>query len=304
MLLPSFSIIIPTYSRPEQLAACLEAIARLDYPRERFEVIVVDDGSLSPSESVVASFSSRIEAKSLREHHAGPAAARNKGATCAAGDFLVFTDDDCLPDRDWLRAFAQHFMATPDYLIGGRTLNALPDNLYSAASQAIIEVVYEHFNAPGDALFFASNNFAVPAETFRQVGGFDENFFTSEDREFCDRWTCRGYRMTYAPEALIHHAHPLGLGTLWRQHFGYGRGAFRFHRLRRLRDGTRINPDRKFYFQLLRYPSVTEKGHRAVALTSLICWTQLASTAGFAWEMITHRPELSTASAQTQKPMV
>jgi glycosyltransferase involved in cell wall biosynthesis len=300
MLLPLFSIIIPTYSRPEQLAACLEAIAKLDYPRERFEVIVVDDGSPTPPDNVVALFSSRITAKCLRQNHAGPAAARNKGATCAVGELLVFTDDDCLPDHNWLRALAQHFMATPDRLIGGRTVNGLPDNLCSAASQAIIEVVYGYFNSSGNALFFASNNFAVGAKTFREVGGFDEKFITSEDREFCDRWTYRGYGMTYAPEALVCHAHPLNFGTLWRQHFGYGRGAFRFHRLRRLRDSARINPDRTFYFQLLRYPSVTEKGYRSVALTLLVCWTQLASTAGFGWEMITTRRKGSATSTQTE----
>lgn len=295
-MLPSFSIIIPTYSRPGPLSACLEAVARLDYPRERFEVIVVDDGSLTPPDDIVASFSSRIAVQYLREQHAGPAAARNKGATCAQGAFLVFTDDDCLPERNWLQAFAQHFEATPHHLVGGRTLNALPENLYSAASQAIIDVVYEHFNSAGKALFFASNNFAVATDKFLEVGGFDENFFTSEDREFCDRWTFRGYRMTYAPEALIRHAHALKLHTLWRQHFGYGRGAFRFHRARRLRVDARINPDRKFYFRLLRYPSLTEQGFRAVALTLLTGWTQLASTAGFAWEMITHRPEISNST--------
>src|ERR1043165_5810022 len=161
MNLPSFSIIIPTYSRPAALTACLEAIALLDYPRDRFEVIVVDDGSPTPAEQVVASFSSRFSVRSLRQERAGPAAARNLAATCARGDFLAFTDDDCLPDRDWLRIFARHFAAHPDYLIGGRTLNALPDNLCSATSQAVIDVVYQHFNLGEDALFFASNNFAV-----------------------------------------------------------------------------------------------------------------------------------------------
>src|SRR4051794_34400017 len=131
MNLPSFSIIIPTYSRPEALTNCLEAIALLDYPRDRFEVIVVDDGSPRPADQIVASFSSRFAVRSLRQQHAGPAAARNQGAAGARGDFLAFTDDDCLPDRDWLRIFARHFAANPDYLIGGRTLNALPNNLCS-----------------------------------------------------------------------------------------------------------------------------------------------------------------------------
>ena len=95
--------------------------------------------------------------KFLRQHHAGPAAARNKGATCASGEFLAFTDDDCQPDPHWLTAFAERFVATPEHLIGGRTLNALPGNFYSAASHAIMEVVYEHFNASSAALFFATD---------------------------------------------------------------------------------------------------------------------------------------------------
>jgi glycosyltransferase involved in cell wall biosynthesis len=288
--LPFVSIIIPTYARALQLASCLESIACLDYPRASFEVIVVDDGSNAPPVDVVASFGSRMNVKLLTQGHAGPAAARNTGAASARGDFFVFTDDDCLPDRNWLRALAAHFTATPDALVGGRTLNALAENLYSATSQAIIDVVYEHFNTAGGALFFASNNFAVPAVGFHKVGGFDEKFITSEDREFCDRWVHQGYRLTYAPEVLNYHAHPLTLRTLWQQHFGYGRGAFRFHRARYLRYGARINPDSKFYFKLLSYPSFTERGRRrALALTALVCWTQLASSAGFAWEMIARR---------------
>jgi glycosyltransferase involved in cell wall biosynthesis len=283
---PFFSIIIPTYERTRQLASCLEAITRLDYPPDRFEIVVVDDGSATPPEELIASFRARMDVQLLAQPHAGPAAARNVGASRARGDYLAFTDDDCLPDPHWLRAFAARFIETPERLIGGRTQNTLAQNIYSAASQTIIDVVYEHFNENGDALFFASNNFAVPAKGFHAVGGFDEKFTTSEDRDFCDRWLRRGYSMTYAPEALIQHAHPLTLRTLWRQHFGYGRGAFRFHRARRERGAARFKPDRNFYLKLLRRPSSTEKGRSAIALTSLIVWTQLASTTGFAYEML------------------
>jgi GT2 family glycosyltransferase len=287
--LPFFSIIIPTYARPAQLASCLEAVARLDYPLERFEVIVVDDGSETPPAELVASFRTRLDVQLLTQHHAGPAAARNRGASRARGDCFAFTDDDCMPDRNWLRAFGARFPATPERLIGGRALNALPHNIYSAASQAIIDVVYEHFNRSMDAHFFASYNFAVPAREFQDIGGFDEKFITSEDREFCDRWLHSGCKMAYAPEALVYHAHPLTLDTLWRQHFGYGRGAFRFHCARRHRGAQRFKPDRNFYLKLLRHPSLTEKGSKAFALTSLVLWTQLASAAGFAYELIIRR---------------
>ena len=293
---PFFSIIIPTYSRAAQLAACLEAIARLDYPRDRFEIIVVDDGSRRPPHEEIAAVRSRLDVKLLAGRHSGPAAARNRGAACARGDYFVFTDDDCLPQERWLRAFAAHFADAPHRLAGGRTLNALARNPYSATSQAIIDVVYEHFNTTGDALFFASNNFAVPAEGFRRVGGFDERFHTSEDREFCDRWTQKGLRMSYVPEALIYHAHPLTLRTLWLQHFGYGRGAFRFHRARRSRlSDSRIKPDPRFYLKLLTHQLRREKGGRALLLTALVCWTQVASTAGFAREL------LAAASASSKR---
>ncbi len=275
--------------RPAQLASCLKAVADLNYPTDRFEVIVIDDGSEAPPRDVVASFNSRLDVKLLTQPHAGPAAARNNGALCACGDFFVFTDDDCLPERNWLRELAKCFIRTPDALIGGRTLNALTDNPYSATSQAIIEVVYEYFNTGDDALFFASNNFAVPSQRFHKVGGFDETFITSEDREFCDRWTHEGYRLRYAPEVLIYHAHPLTLRKLWRQHFGYGRGAFRFHCARRLRSGARTKPDPKFYFKLISYPLFTEKGHQSLVLTVLVLWTQLASTAGFVREMLSQQ---------------
>lgn len=287
--IPFFSIIIPTYERQAQLATCLDAVALLDYPPAQFEVIVVDDGSDVPPEELVASFRSRIDVKLLIAQHGGPAAARNFGAKRARGDCFAFTDDDCRPERGWLRAFAARFQTEPERLIGGRTLNALPQNIYSATSQAIIDVVYEHFNRAEAANFFASNNLAVPAEGFRSIGGFNERFITSEDRDLCDRWLHQGYRMEYAPEALVHHAHPLKLDTLWRQHFGYGRGAFRFHRARRQRGAERFRPDGSFYFKLLSQPSTTERPGKALALTSLLLWTQLASASGFAYEMIRRR---------------
>src|SRR5262245_41089017 len=73
--LPSFSIIVPTYCRPQPLRTCLAALAHLDYPHESFEVIIVDDGGRVPLEAVVSPFSDRFDVTLLRQPHAGPAAA-------------------------------------------------------------------------------------------------------------------------------------------------------------------------------------------------------------------------------------
>src|SRR5262249_39896599 len=152
------------------LKACLTALAHLDYPQKHFEVIVVDDGGKSPLEAVVATYADRLDLLLLRQSHAGPAAARNTGAAHAKGQFLAFTDDDCRPATDWLRAFAMRFATAPDHAIGGRTLNALVDNPYATASQLIIDFVYAHYNAdPSQARFFASNNLALSTDRFHAL---------------------------------------------------------------------------------------------------------------------------------------
>ena len=95
---------------------------------------------------------------------------------------------------------AAHLVAHGDHMVGGRTINALPDNPYATASQEIIDVVYRYYNAEaGPARFFTSNNLALSAERFRAIGGFDPAFTTSEDRELCDRWLHHGGALAYAP---------------------------------------------------------------------------------------------------------
>jgi GT2 family glycosyltransferase len=282
---PFFSVIIPTYERPAQLAACLRALACQDYPLERFEVIIVDDGGANSLRNILDQFRESTDLKLLEQKNTGPAGARNFGASRARGQFLAFTDDDCAPDANWLRALALSFSQNPDRIIGGRTINALPHNLYAETSQTIIEVVYAHFNAdPDDARFFASNNFAVSAERFRLMNGFDETFITSEDREICARWRSRGWGLSYAPEAVVYHAHDLTLGTLWRQHFGYGRGALRFQRALAAREGVRFKPDMGFYSKLLRAPLSHARKRRAAQLAALLFWSQAANAAGFCYE--------------------
>ena len=284
--LPVFSIIVPTYARPGQLTSCLRSLARLDYPRDRFEVIVVDDGNKAPLEGVVVPFHERMNITLISQRHAGAATARNTGASRAKGEFFAFTDDDCTPAQDWLQALAARFALTPDQAIGGRTLNALPDNPYSTASQAIIDVVYAYYNAePNRACFFASNNLALPADGFRAIAGFDATFTASEDRDFCARWLYDGHRMTYAPEVQVHHAHPLTLPTFCRQHFTYGRGDCRFHQACVRRGTGRPRLDVTFYLALLRYPFSQVPGRRASLMAALLAVSQLAKTTGFLWEL-------------------
>jgi GT2 family glycosyltransferase len=284
----TFSVIIPTYQRAASLVGCLEALARASTAREEYEVIVVDDGGSAALEDTVAPFRERMAVRLLRQANAGPAAARNTGAAQARGRFLAFTDDDCIPAADWLDALGGPLRAVPHRLVGGRVRNALTTNPYSSASQTIIDLVYAYYNAnPLRARFFASNNMALPAEPFRALGGFSPSFRTSEDRDLCDRWLGAGYPLAYAPDAVVDHAHELTLRAFWRQHLGYGRGAFRFYRAHAQRSAADSTLGSGFYVAMLRRLPGMLRGlpvGRAMVLAGLLGMWQVANLVGFASE--------------------
>jgi GT2 family glycosyltransferase len=240
--MPTFSVIISTYARPRQLAACLTALAQQSYPHDCYEVIVVDDGSPQPPAAAVAAVTG-VAVKLLIADHNGISAARNLGLAHAAGEYVAFTDDDCMPAADWLASLAANFSQHPRAGIGGRVENALPNDLCATASQLLVSYLVEYFNAcPDGARFFTTNNLAFPTATLRDLGGFDTRYarVAGEDRELCDRWRSLGLALRYAPDAVVYHARAMELVGFWRQHFNYGRGALRFHLSRATRQAQPI----------------------------------------------------------------
>ncbi|MEL6901432.1 MAG: glycosyltransferase [Cyanobacteria bacterium J06606_4] len=284
---PMFSVVVPTYNRPKQLERCLMALVQLKYPRDRCEIIVVDDGSQTPLDSVVGPFQQYVNIQLIRQENAGPAAARNAGAEAASGTYIAFTDDDCMPSVNWLNQFALAFQGQPDAMLGGRTLNALPNNLYSSASQALIDYLYSYYSSGTQGIFFASNNIAMARSQFLEIGGFDVSFplAAAEDRNLCDCWQQAGYPMEYVPSATIQHAHGLSLKSFWRQHFNYGRGAFCFHQVRAQRTAEKIRVEPfKFYADLLTYPLRQRTVIASWQTSGLLLLSQVATTVGFFWE--------------------
>lgn len=287
-----FSVIIPTRNRPAPLARCLAALARLDYSRAQFEILVVDDGGNQPLIDTLAPFQDAMNVTLLTQEHAGPAAARNTGAARANGTFLAFTDDDCAPAPGWLPALESKLNALPRCAVGGKTLNILDENIYAAASQLLIQYLYAYYNRnPEQARFFASNNFAVPRELFLKIDGFDVSFprAAGEDRDFCDRWLRNGDQLVYAPGAVVYHANALTLKTFLRQHWGYGQGAWHFHRTRAARgeEPLRVEPLR-FYGNLVLYP-FSQKQKHAPRLSFLLLVTQVVNLAGFLNQAVSAR---------------
>ena len=283
----SISVIIPTYNRPGLLKACLESLARQSFPTDQFEVIVVNDGGNDDLENALDPYSERLNLRLLNQANMGPAGARNTGVASACGEFLAFTDDDCTAAPDWLAVLSSCLNSNPAVMYGGHTVCALEDNVYSAASQLLIEYIYEYYNSNiGSMSFFTSNNMAMAKQQLEQIGGFDDSFpgAYGEDRNLCDRWLDTGFGMAYVPRAIVHHSHAMNLYTFSRQHFNYGKGAYYFHhsRAERKQAAVQVEP-LGFYWKLL--SSGWRNGEkRWCYLTFLLTLSQAANALGFYFE--------------------
>jgi GT2 family glycosyltransferase len=278
------TILVPTHDRPKRLRSCLEGIARLDYDHDLFEVVVVDDGSAASLETVVADFRNRLAIRLLVQTRRGPGAARNLGSQAGRGRFLAFIDDDCVPEPKWLSALSRELEKRPDRLLGGTVINALPQNVYSTATQLIAQYVTDYYGKhAGNEPFFTTNNLAVSAERFRELGGFNTSIasFTAEDKEFCDRWRSRGYEMAMVPDAIVYHAHDLSVRRFLVQHHNYGRGILAFRLIRMRRGGSRLLPEPlRFYRGLLMAPLRLLPDSRAWVLLPLVFVSQLVTFMG------------------------
>ncbi len=192
-------------------------------------MVVVDDASPTDLGSTLAAFEDRLSLRWIRQDRAGPAAARNRGARSTEAEVLAFTDDDCQPEPDWLTRMLEPLEPRGRVMVGGRTVNALADNPWADASQALVSYLYDYYLRSGrERMFFTSNNLALARSDFLSIGGFDEGFGFAggEDREFCERWRRSGGEFAYAEAATVNHHHDMsGLGFV-RQQFRYGRGAF------------------------------------------------------------------------------
>ncbi|HEX5097846.1 MAG TPA: glycosyltransferase [Polyangiaceae bacterium] len=291
MTLPAFSVIVPTYRRPEKLARCLASLLRQTYPPSRFEVIVVDDAAMGRELEPLVSATRPYACELVSQAHRGPAAARNAGARAARGRLLAFTDDDCEPAADWLDVLEQKMSAADQpLLVGGRVVNALAADPFASASQALVDFLCEKQNRElGCARLLTSNNLCVPTDAFLELGGFDTTFAGAggEDRELCWRWGAAGHRAAFAPEAVVYHAHDMTLREFVRQHHAYGRGAAL---LRRRADAHGYGPlplERlSFYFDLLAYPLRGAAVTARVRTSLLFALSQVANAAGYCDERV------------------
>lgn len=191
-----FSVVLPTCNRPDTLANCLACLApgTQTLPDRDYEVIVTDDGRSAAAETLVRE---RFPwARWTRGPQRGPASNRNHGTTLARGEWIVFLDDDCVPEPGWLAAYAALAQRGETQVLEGRT---------RASGERTSIDTEAPVNDCGGYLW--SCNFAIRAARFRQLGGFDEGFPgpAMEDVEFRTRLRQQNVPVVFVPGAVVHH---------------------------------------------------------------------------------------------------
>jgi cellulose synthase/poly-beta-1,6-N-acetylglucosamine synthase-like glycosyltransferase len=200
---PFVSVIVPVYNDFDGLRQCLRALEEQTYPSDRYEVIVVDNGSSRPIEAVAGDYGhARVE----REAQPGSYAARNRGLAAARGEVLAFTDADCRPEPAWLAEGVAALEADEECGLVAGDIQVVARDSRAPTAVEYYELTYGFRQA-----FYVTEGFGATANLFTRravvdvVGGFDARLKSCGDREWGMRVRDAGYRLSYAEGARVLH---------------------------------------------------------------------------------------------------
>jgi GT2 family glycosyltransferase len=213
------SIVIPTHNNLSLLLECIESLRSQDYPRESIEVVVVDNGSTDRTPHVLGERFPHV--KLLRmETNTGFAVACNAGASVAGGDFVAFLNNDAVADSGWLSSLFRALDVGGEATVcaasrivsrdGTETeFSGAASNLFGAGRPTSVWGWPDNPEPPatGSPILFASGGaMLIHRDTFLEVGGFDPSYFAYfEDVDLGWRLWLLGYRIVYAPDAVVKH---------------------------------------------------------------------------------------------------
>jgi len=167
------SIVIPTYNRKEVLKRCLELLFNQTYPKDKYEIILVDDGSTDGTDKMVFSLKPSCKLVYIRQKRKGPHIARNQGIKKAKGDIVLFVDSDILAPPNFILEHVKfHKIYGEKTIVSGPTVRT--DNLMDDFSDIKKRIKKKKFDLSGPS--FITSNLSVRREHLIKIGGFDEDF--------------------------------------------------------------------------------------------------------------------------------
>jgi len=224
-----YSIIVPSFNRKNEIRELIDSFTKLNFPANRFELIIADDGSTDGTGELVNDFMKRTEflLHFYSQANQGPGAARNMGMEKAKGDFFIFIDSDCTVPPHWLTEIDQSLHAQKADAFGG------PDSYkqdfppllkainYSMTSFITTGGIRGHTKKKLGKFFPRSFNMGLSREVYNQVGGFG-SLRHGQDIEFSNRIIHSGAKVISISQAFVYHKRRTSLKKFFRQVFNWG----------------------------------------------------------------------------------
>jgi GT2 family glycosyltransferase len=241
--LPFVSVVVPTYNRAPLLPGCLDSLRAQEYPPDRFEIVVVDDGSTDGTSQVVSEMArpegGRVPSiRLVRKPNGGLNTARNAGVAVARGDPICFLDDDVELPRGWLRAMVEGALRWPEAgCLGGPVrlrFEGKAPRLCGREPFGEGELDLGSLDRKG--ILVCGANMAVWRSALQLAGQFDESLpLYGDEHEWEERLMERGGQVVYVADAWLWHrrsAEDLKLWTQARRRFRFGMGLVTYRRVR------------------------------------------------------------------------
>jgi GT2 family glycosyltransferase len=233
---PYFSVVIPTYNRVARLRHVIRALEQQTYPFDAYEVVVVSDGSTDGTHGCLDELRSTMRLRWFAQPNRGPAAARNAGIQKAEGEFIVFIDDDVVPEPQLLGEHARsHREAGRDVVVLGPLLT--PEGFEMTPwVRWEQDMLMKQYNAMlrGDwsatARQFYTGNASLRRSHILAVGGFDEGFRRAEDVELAYRLADKGLDFVFNMQAAGAHFAERSFRAWLDAAYSYGRNDVIFAR--------------------------------------------------------------------------
>lgn len=215
------SVIIPAHNEEKYIGRCLARLGLQTLPTNQFEVIVVDNGSVDNTLSIVNKFKQSLPLQVISRPNASISAVRNFGASIAKGEIVAFLDADCLPNSEWLTHALQ---LAPNHSIWGAHY-LIPED---ATWVSKVWSAYQAKEYDGAVSFIPGSNLFIRHTDFDALKGFDESIRTSEDVEFCGRAREAGMAViAFRSLAVVHEGIPRSLLQFYRQNRWHGKQLLR-----------------------------------------------------------------------------
>jgi GT2 family glycosyltransferase len=193
----------------------------MDYPPERREILVVDNGSTDRTAEIIKSFPVRY----LLEIQRGVSFVRNKGIRASSGEIVAFTDADCIVAKAWLCELVKSFGEEGVGGVAGEIVPYLPHTPAERYAARVRHLSPQKYLSRPQLPFAVFANLCFRREVFDRIGLLDESFLSAgESTDFCTRFLREtGLKLKYAPKAVVFHRHRQTVGQFCKQQWNYGR---------------------------------------------------------------------------------